>query len=354
VAKGLSPLQHAILRTLAGRPSLHEIGELANGLSDDVLSFKAREPRVARNSLRRALYRLWERGLILRTEKPCKNPNTGRVALAWGLATEEVLDHNFHLETNFIVSPACRLDRTDDPRVPPDPIGTPGEGAGTAAHPMASIAVDEPAISAMSDNDAAAGGSPPTWDLFANLFAADSDAQKRVAPPMGAKPIGLGDASAVGAGLKPDDLGSLLRHLFDAKEQLRRCVREHGLQGVLDELIAEHGHKAVSAAVKRSAGQPPLTAKQIRLRQVMVVALRRHGCPSEAAAAKIIAAAHGENPESMRTTVRNVRCRADELGITAELERIPDEDLRWLADRLRAAARLGGKKLPGFLSTRNS
>src|SRR5688572_1161409 len=127
MAKGLSPLQHAILRALAGRPSLYEIGELADGLPGDVLSFKAREPRVARNSLRRALHRLWERGLILRTAQPRKDPDTGRVAFGWGLATEEVLDHNLHLEAGFIVSPACLLHQTEDPRVPPDPIGTQGE-----------------------------------------------------------------------------------------------------------------------------------------------------------------------------------------------------------------------------------
>jgi hypothetical protein len=204
VAKGLSPLQHAILRTLAGRPSLYTSGELADDLPDDVLSFQARELRVARNSLRRALYRLWQRGLILRTAQPCQDPNTGRVAFGWGLATEEVLDHNLHLEAGFIVSPACPLHRTDDPGVPPDPIGTQGERAGT----MAGIAADEQAISAMDGDDGGAGDGSTLPD---NLFAAAREAQEREAreqevQPAGVSPLGLGNASAAGAEPEPLDL----------------------------------------------------------------------------------------------------------------------------------------------------
>jgi hypothetical protein len=167
MAKGLSPLQHAILRALAGRPSLHEIGELADDLPDDVLSFKAREPRVARNSLRRALHRLWERGLILRTAQPRKNPDTGRVAFAWGLATEEVRARNSCADADFVVSPACSLHQPHGPRVLPDPICTQGERVGTEAYPiMASIAANEQTISAMSDDDDADGGTPLSYNVF--------------------------------------------------------------------------------------------------------------------------------------------------------------------------------------------
>jgi hypothetical protein len=201
----------------------------------------------------------------------------------------------------------------------------------------------------MGDEDDTPGAGSP---LPENLFAAERWGQEREAPPTGAVPIGLGGASAAGAEPELAELGSLLRSLFDDAEQLSRIKREHGLQWVIDKLKAEDGHQAVSAAMKRPPGRPPLTAAQVWHRVGMAEALRRHGCPTDTEAGRIIAAAHAEDEKSVIKALGEARCRAAELGIADRIARIPDEDLRWLNDRLRAAAWPGGEKLPGFMAAR--
>jgi hypothetical protein len=109
MAKGLSPLQRAILRVLSGSKGLISGDELMEALPEGVLSREPLEHRIAVNSLRRALYRLWQRGLIMRTAQPYSATEDGRVRYGWGLATEEVRAHNFHVKAGFIVSPACPL-----------------------------------------------------------------------------------------------------------------------------------------------------------------------------------------------------------------------------------------------------
>jgi hypothetical protein len=341
MAKGLSPLQHAILRTLAGRPSLYASGELADDLPGDALSFQAREPRVARNSLRRALYRLWERGLIMRTAQPCKNPDTGRVAFAWGLATEEVLAHNCHIEAGFIVSPACPLHQTDDPGVSPDPTGTQGAEAGTAAHPMAGIAADAQAISATSDDDPAAGSSPP----FRNLFSVDSEAWQQEFPFTGAPPIGLGGTRAAGTGHE------LLAAVLQYPELLMRyAMGQLGPQKSAALLVERYGQRKAWAAVKGKPGRRRLTQEQIQHRLLLDRALRLDGCTSETERAEILAKAYGGTPESVRQAIRDARARSVELGLGEPP--IGEEEQRWLAKRVRDAASSGGKKLRSFLSVR--
>jgi hypothetical protein len=178
-------------------------------------------------------------------------------------------------------------------------------------------------------------------------------AQEREAPPTGTTPIGLGNTSAAETGPELAELGALLRHLFDDKEQLSRIKRKHGLQWIIDELKAEDGHEAVSAAVKGEGRRHPLTTKQVWHRAGMVEALRRDGYTELTDMAKIVAAAHGEGShDSVRKALGEACRRATKLGITDQIARTPDEDLRPIAEQLLSAAQPGGKKLPKFLALR--
>jgi hypothetical protein len=129
MAKGLSPLQRAILRELGRSEACSSVNDLLENLPDGVISRESLERRVSQNSLRRALHRLWERGLIMRTAQPSKGAG-GRLQHAWGLATEEVRAYNFQIAAGFVVHPACPLYRVHGSRVLPDPRGTPEELAG--------------------------------------------------------------------------------------------------------------------------------------------------------------------------------------------------------------------------------
>jgi hypothetical protein len=208
---------------------------------------------------------------------------------------------------------------------------------------------------AMGDDDDTPGAGS---SLPENLFAAAREAQEQEAReearPTGPAPIGLGNTNAAEAEPGSTDPGSLLRFFFDDAEQLSRIARRNGLRWVMDRLAAEHGHREVSAAAKGDGRRHPLTTAQVWYRAGIVEALRREGCTELTDIAKIVADAHGEgnNHESVRKALGDACRRAAKLGIADRLARWPDEDLRSLADRLHAAARPGGKKLPKFLAAR--
>jgi predicted transcriptional regulator len=107
MARGLSPLQKDILRVLDhGALTTQEIL-----MQVDVDICPQSRAQVGDNSLRRALMRLWDRGLVMRTAKTIYQDG-GRYSHWWALPTERFIDRHSPSNPPYLVSDRCPLHAT--------------------------------------------------------------------------------------------------------------------------------------------------------------------------------------------------------------------------------------------------
>jgi len=91
MARGLSPLQKDILRIFDQSHGALSTGDVMERLEVDLCPQS--RPEVVHNSLRRALMRLWERGLLMRTAETIYQDG-GRYSHWWAKPTESAIDRH--------------------------------------------------------------------------------------------------------------------------------------------------------------------------------------------------------------------------------------------------------------------
>jgi predicted transcriptional regulator len=109
MARGLSPLQKDILRVFDRSHSALTVAEVLMRLDVDLCPQS--RPEVVYNSLRRALMRLWERGLVMRTAETMYQDG-GHYSHSWALPTERFIDRHPQIDPPYLVSDRCPLHAT--------------------------------------------------------------------------------------------------------------------------------------------------------------------------------------------------------------------------------------------------
>jgi hypothetical protein len=109
MARGLSPLQKDILRIFDQSHGALSTPDILMQVEVDVCPQS--RPEVVDNSFRRALMRLWERGLLMRTAKPIYQDG-GRYSHWWAKPTESAIDRHSRSDPPFLVSDRCPLHAT--------------------------------------------------------------------------------------------------------------------------------------------------------------------------------------------------------------------------------------------------
>jgi hypothetical protein len=109
MARGLSPLQKDILRVFNQCHSALTTQEILMRLYFDPCPRSS--PEVVTNTVRRALTRLWDRGLIMRTAKTIYQDG-GRYSHFWAKPTESAIDRHGHDDPPYLVSDRCPLHAT--------------------------------------------------------------------------------------------------------------------------------------------------------------------------------------------------------------------------------------------------
>jgi predicted transcriptional regulator len=109
MARGLSPLQKDILRIFDQSHGALSTGEVMERLEVDLCPQS--RPEVVHNSLRRALMRLWERGLLMRTAETIYQDG-GRYSHWWAKPTESAIDRHSPSNPPYLVSDRCPLHAT--------------------------------------------------------------------------------------------------------------------------------------------------------------------------------------------------------------------------------------------------
>ena len=109
MARGLSPLQKDILRVFDQSHGALTTQEILMRLDIDLCPRSS--PNVVDNSLRRALMRLWERGLVMRTAETIYQDG-GRYSHEWAKPTEGAIDRHAQIDPPYLVSDRCPLHAT--------------------------------------------------------------------------------------------------------------------------------------------------------------------------------------------------------------------------------------------------
>jgi len=109
MARGLSPLQQDILRVFNQCHSALTTQEILMRLYFDPCPRSS--PEVVTNTVRRALRRLWDRGLIMRTAKTIYLDG-GRYSHFWAKPTESAIDRHGRSDPPYLVSDRCPLHAT--------------------------------------------------------------------------------------------------------------------------------------------------------------------------------------------------------------------------------------------------
>jgi predicted transcriptional regulator len=109
MARGLSPLQKDILRIFDQSHGALTTTDVMARLDLDF--FRGSNHEINANSLRRALMRLWERGLVMRTAET-SYIDGGHYSHFWAKPTESAIDRYCHYDPPYLVSDRCPLHAT--------------------------------------------------------------------------------------------------------------------------------------------------------------------------------------------------------------------------------------------------